>query len=112
MRLYPGYALKYFLLYWTNLCRTILNESEIQKVYMKPILMKGTYLCHGENDYGIDVAILENLVLDKPQLDFNQVVPVGTDKIFFNWTVSDWNSPIYYFLSVIHFFLTCHILLF
>jgi len=61
----------------------------------------GTYLCHGENDYGIDVAILENLVLDKPQLDFNQVVPVGTDKIFFNWTVSDWNSPITdYFLSI------------
>ena len=82
----------------------LLNESEIQKVYMKPTLMKGTYLCHGENDYGIDVAILENLVLDKPQLDFNQVVPVGTDKIFFNWTVSDWNSPITdYFLSVRHF---------
>ena len=79
-------------------------ETEVQKVYMKPTLMKGTYLCHGENDYGIDVAILENLVLDKPQLDFNQVVPVGTDKIFFNWTVSDWNSPITdYFLSVSHF---------
>ena len=65
----------------------------------------GTYLCHGENDYGIDVAILENLVLDKPQTRIDQVVPVGTDKIFFNWTVSDWNSPITdYFLSVSHLF--------
>ena len=53
----------------------------------------------------IDVAILENLVLDKPQARIDKVVPVGTDKIFFNWTVSDWNSPITdYFLSVSHLF--------
>ena len=61
----------------------------------------GTYLCHGENDYGIDVAILENLVLDKPEVLIDMVVPVGKDKIFLNWTVTDWNLPISdYFLSV------------
>ena len=65
------------------------------------------YLCHGENDYGIDVAILENLVLDKPQVNIDQVIAVGTDKIYFNWTVSDWNSPITdYFLSVSQFLYT------
>lgn len=61
----------------------------------------GTYLCHGENDYGIDVAILQNLVLDKPQVRIDLVVPVAKDKIYFNWTVTDWNSPVTdYFLSV------------
>ena len=61
----------------------------------------GTYLCHGENEYDIDVAILHNLVLDKPQVNIHKVVPVATDKIYFNWTVTDWNSPVTdYFLSV------------
>ena len=61
----------------------------------------GTYLCHGENDYGIDVAILENLVLDKPNVKIDLVKPVATDKIYFNWTVTDWNSPVTdYYLSV------------
>ena len=61
----------------------------------------GTYLCHGENDYGIDVAILETLVLDKPEVKFDLVKPVAKDKIYFNWTVTDWNSEVTdYFLSV------------
>ena len=61
----------------------------------------GTYLCHGENEYDIDVAILHNLVLDKPRVNIHKVVPVATDKIYFNWTVTDWNSPVTdYFLSV------------
>ena len=61
----------------------------------------GTYLCHGENDYGIDVAILENLVLDKPNVKIDLVKPVARDKIYFNWTVTDWNSPVTdYYLSV------------
>ena len=61
----------------------------------------GTYLCHGENEYGIDVAIMETLIYDKPEVNLNVVMPVGRDKIFFNWTTTDWNSPITdYFLSV------------
>ena len=64
----------------------------------------GTYLCHGENDYGIDVAILETLVLDKPEVKFDLVKPVAKDKIYFNWTVTDWNSEVTdYFLSVSFF---------
>ena len=61
----------------------------------------GTYLCHGENAHGIDVAILENLVMDKPEVSIDTVVAVGADKIYFNWTLSDWNSEVTdYFLSV------------
>ncbi len=61
----------------------------------------GTYLCHGENDYGIDVAIMETLIFDKPSVNLDTVMPVARDKIFFNWTITDWNSPITaYFLSV------------
>ena len=64
-------------------------------------LIKSMLFFLGENEYDIDVAILHNLVLDKPQVNIHTVVPVGTDKIYFNWTVTDWNSPVTdYFLSV------------
>ena len=60
----------------------------------------GTFLCHGENEYGSDVAILENFVLDKPDVSIDYVRAVGSTKIYFNWTVTDWNSEITdYFLS-------------
>lgn len=60
----------------------------------------GTYLCHGENDYGTDVAVMEAVVFDKPEVKLDLVVPVGRTKLFFNWTTIDWNSPITdYFLS-------------
>ena len=61
----------------------------------------GTYLCHGENDYGTSVAVMENVVFDKPEVKLDAVEAVGVDKVFFNWTVNDWNSPVSdYFLSV------------
>lgn len=61
----------------------------------------GTYLCHGENDYGTAVAVMESVVYDKPEVKLDAVEAVGVDKVFFNWTVNDWNGQITdYFLSV------------
>jgi hypothetical protein len=61
----------------------------------------GTYLCHGENDYGTSVAVMETVVFDKPEVKLDAVEAVGSDKVFFNWTVNDWNAPVSdYFLSV------------
>ncbi len=66
----------------------------------------GTFLCRGENEYGSDVAILENLVLDKPGVRIEYVRAVAKDALYLNWTVADWNSPVTdYFLSVRMFFL-------
>ena len=61
----------------------------------------GTYLCHGSNEYGMDVAVMEAIVLDKPEVKLDLVQAVASDKIFFNWTVNAWNSPVTdYYLSV------------
>jgi hypothetical protein len=47
------------------------------------------------------VAVMETVVYDKPEVKLDAVEAVGIDKIFFNWTVVDWNAPITdYFLSV------------
>ena len=61
----------------------------------------GTYLCHGQNDHGSDVKILQNFVLDRPDVEVVFAKAVDMDKIYFNWTVTEWNSEITdYFLSV------------
>lgn len=61
----------------------------------------GTFLCNADNEYGLGVAIIENFVLDKPQVSIDYVRAVDKDKLFFNWTITDWNSDILdYFLSV------------
>ena len=50
---------------------------------------------------GTDVAILETMVLDKPEVKMDFVKSVGKGKIYFNWTVTDWNLPVTdYYLSV------------
>ena len=44
---------------------------------------------------------METVVYDKPEVKLDAVESVGSDKIFFNWTVVDWNAPVTdYFLSV------------
>ena len=44
---------------------------------------------------------METVVYDKPEVKLDAVEAVGSDKIFFNWTVVDWNAPVTdYFLSV------------
>ena len=61
----------------------------------------GTFLCHAKNEFGLDVGVVQNLVLDKPQVEIDFAAAVDNDKIYFNWTLSDWNSPVTdYFLSV------------
>jgi hypothetical protein len=61
----------------------------------------GTYLCHGENKYGTAMSVPILMVMDKPEVKLDAVVPVGMDKLFFNWTVTNWNSPVTdYYLSV------------
>lgn len=69
----------------------------------------GTYLCHGENDYHADVAVMNNVVYDRPEVEIDLVKAVDKDKIFVNWTAIDWNSPITeYFLFVSLHFLNLH----
>ena len=61
----------------------------------------GTFLCNADNEYGIGVAVIENFVLDKPDVTIDYARAVDMDKIFFNWTVMDWNSQITeYFVTV------------
>ncbi len=44
---------------------------------------------------------METVVFDKPEVKLDAVEAVGSDKIFFNWTIVDWNAPVTdYFLSV------------
>ncbi len=61
----------------------------------------GTFLCQGENEHGSDIAVIDNLVYDKPEVKVDYVRAVAKDKLFLNWTITDWNSPVTgYFLSV------------
>ena len=60
----------------------------------------GTYLCHGENQYHADVAVMDTVVYDKPEVSLDLVKAVDSDKIYLNWTIVRWNSPVtYYYLS-------------
>ena len=60
----------------------------------------GTFLCHGKNDYGEEVAVAHMRVQDKPEVKIDFVTAVDEDSVYFNWTVTDWNSPVTdYFLS-------------
>ena len=61
----------------------------------------GTFLCQGENEFGSDVSILENQVLDRPGVRIEHVRAVARDALYLNWTVTEWNSPVTdYFLKV------------
>ena len=60
----------------------------------------GTYLCHGENQYHADVAVMDTVVYDKPEISLDLVKAVDMDKIYLNWTTTKWNSPVTdYYLS-------------
>ncbi|CAG9763906.1 unnamed protein product [Ceutorhynchus assimilis] len=53
----------------------------------------GTYLCQAKNELSSANASTAILVLDKPQVTIDVIKPIGTNKIFLNWTVNDGNSP-------------------
>ena len=60
----------------------------------------GTYLCHGMNEYHSDVAVMDTVVFDKPQVNLDLVKSVDEDKIYINWTIVRWNTPVTdYYLS-------------
>ena len=43
---------------------------------------------------------MDTVVYDKPQVSLNVVKAVDADKIYLNWTITKWNSPItHYYLS-------------
>ena len=64
----------------------------------------GTYLCHSKNEYGSDTTVVHTVVQDKPQVKIEYVRGVDMDKIFFNWTLTDWNAPVTdYRLSVSYY---------
>ncbi|XP_066158731.1 tyrosine-protein phosphatase 69D isoform X1 [Euwallacea fornicatus] len=53
----------------------------------------GTYSCVARNDISNTDASTAILVLDKPQVNIDVIKPIGTNKIFLNWTLNDGNSP-------------------
>ena len=43
---------------------------------------------------------MDTVVYDKPQVDLDFVTAVDSDKIYLNWTITRWNSPVTeYYLS-------------
>ena len=54
----------------------------------------GTYLCHGKNAHNSATAIVEARVLDVPEVEVAHIVAVSSSKLYINWTVADWNSPV------------------
>ena len=54
----------------------------------------GTYLCHGRNAHNTDTAIVDAFVLDVPEVSVANIVAVSSSKLYINWTVTDWNSPV------------------
>ncbi|KAL1493162.1 hypothetical protein ABEB36_011272 [Hypothenemus hampei] len=53
----------------------------------------GTYTCSTGNGISSTNNSTAILVLDRPQISIDVIKPIGTNKIFLNWTVSDGNSP-------------------
>ena len=54
----------------------------------------GTYLCHSKNAHNSATAIVEALVLDVPEVTIDKIVAVSSSKLYINWTVVDWNTPV------------------
>ena len=54
----------------------------------------GTYLCHGKNAHNTNTAIVEAAVLDVPEVTVEHIVAVSSSKLYINWTVTEWNSPV------------------
>ena len=78
---------------------TVDNESDTRVKSLLKILNldhsdNGTYLCHGKNAHNSDTAIVEALVLDIPEVRIDHIVAVSSSKLYINWTVTDWNSPV------------------
>ena len=78
---------------------TVDNESDKKVKSLLKILNlnhddNGTYLCHGKNAHNSDTAIVEALVLDVPEVKIDHIVAVSSSKLYINWTVTDWNSPV------------------
>ena len=78
---------------------TVDNESDKKVRSLLKILNlehsdNGTYLCHGKNAHNSDTAIVEALVLDVPEVKVEHIVAVSSSKLYINWTVTDWNSPV------------------
>ena len=52
------------------------------------------------NEYHSDVAVMDTVVFDKPQVNLDLVKSVDEDKIYINWTIVRWNTPVTdYYLS-------------
>ena len=54
----------------------------------------GSYICHSENSHDSDTAVVEAVVYDTPEVVISHIVAVSSSKLFINWTVNDWNSPV------------------
>ncbi|XP_048526758.1 tyrosine-protein phosphatase 69D isoform X2 [Dendroctonus ponderosae] len=74
---------------------TAVNETAISSVLRIQITKKdnGTYTCTAGNENSTTNGSTAILVLDKPQISIDVIKPIGTNKIFLNWTVNDGNSP-------------------
>lgn len=74
---------------------TLINDTLINSTLKVEITKKdnGTYSCAAITQLTVANASTAILVLDKPQISIDVIKPIGTNKIFLNWTVNDGNSP-------------------
>ncbi|CAH1153419.1 unnamed protein product [Phaedon cochleariae] len=74
----------------TNTNITYKNSSLNFEVTKKD---NGTYTCIVNTPISQANLSTDILVLDKPQITLDFIKPIGTNKIYFNWTVNHGNSP-------------------
>ncbi|XP_050313580.1 tyrosine-protein phosphatase 69D isoform X2 [Anthonomus grandis grandis] len=74
---------------------TVINETTISSTLKVQVTKhdNGTYSCAAGNEISNVNASTAILVLDKPHIIIDVIKPIGTNKIFMNWTVNDGNSP-------------------
>lgn len=77
---------------WSNVFinKTLTNSTLTIEVTKKD---NGTYTCVAGTQINVVNASTAILVLDKPEVKIDVIKPIGTNKIFLNWTVNDGNSP-------------------
>lgn len=83
-------ALPYDLWNTASINETVMSSTITIQVTKKD---NGTYSCFVGNEISTANASTAILVLDKPQVNIDVIKPIGTNKIFLNWTVNNGNTP-------------------
>ena len=102
MQIIENIEINYYIPILYSLNRLIFRYFEVIIIFHFSLSHgdNGTYLCHGMNEYHSDVAVMDTVVYDKPQVNIDLVKSVDDDKIYINWTIVRWNTPVTdYYLS-------------